>query len=201
MWLFTRHGFIDLVEHPHPDHADKLLIRTQVEDDMTAFVRLLDEETDTQHTINSTVDGDYRFIVIARKEVVAKVVGNLVAGIDYSKFKQASHFDLGKDNTFVVMLGPNDLQVARLLVDETAAQLGISRRSVYAPERAANPTARKRFLRKARAAAAISPPPHHAFRDVGAGMGTENRSVVGAGTGKSDAFHQSVSFAAIICVT
>jgi hypothetical protein len=28
------------------------------------------------------------------------------------------HFDLGRDNTFVVMLGPNDLQVAKLLKEE-----------------------------------------------------------------------------------
>jgi hypothetical protein len=43
MWLFTRHGFVDLVQHPHPDHSHELLVRSQVEEDMTAFVQLLDE--------------------------------------------------------------------------------------------------------------------------------------------------------------
>jgi hypothetical protein len=118
MWLFTEHGFVDLVQHPHPDHSHELLIRTQVEKDMTAFVTLLDEESDTPHVINPTVDGDYRFIAIAAKDVVAKVVARLVAAIDYSKFKQAVHFDLGRDNTYVVMLGPNDLQVAKLLKEQ-----------------------------------------------------------------------------------
>lgn len=115
MWIFSRHGFVDLVQHPHPDNQDKLLVRTQVEGDMAAFVRLLDQVAGTSHTITPTFDGDYRFETTAAKTTVAQVVANLVVGIDYGKFKQAVHFDLGRDNTFVVMLGPNDLQVAKLL--------------------------------------------------------------------------------------
>ena len=84
---------------------------------MTAFVKLLDEASGTTHPITPTVDGDYRFVTIAAKDVVAQVVARLVAAIDYPKFKQAVHFDLGRDNTFVVWLGPNDLQVAKLLRD------------------------------------------------------------------------------------
>ncbi len=115
MWIFSRHGFVDLVQHPHPDHSHELIVRTQIEEDITDFVRLLDEASETPHAISPTVDGDYRFITIAAKDTVAKVVSHLVANIDYPKFKQAVHFDLGKDNTFVVMLGPNDLQVAKLM--------------------------------------------------------------------------------------
>lgn len=115
MWLFTRNGFVDLVQHPHPDHTDKLLVRTQIQEDMNAFVRLLDEASGSAHTVEPTFDGDYRFVTSAAKDVVAQVVARLVAGIDYPKFKQAVHFDLGRDNTFVVMLGPNDLQVAKLM--------------------------------------------------------------------------------------
>jgi hypothetical protein len=118
MWIFTRHGFIDLVQHPHPDHAHELIVRTQIEEDMNAFVRLLDEESGIAHAVSPTVDGDYRFITIAAKNVVARVVAKMVTEITYSKFKQAVHFDLGKDNTFVVMLGPNDLQVAKLLKEQ-----------------------------------------------------------------------------------
>ena len=73
MWIFSRHGFVDLVQHPHPDHSHELIVRTQIEEDMKAFVHLLDETTDTPHAINPTVDGDYRFITIAAKETVAKV--------------------------------------------------------------------------------------------------------------------------------
>lgn len=115
MWIFSRHGFVDLVQDPRPEHNHELVIRTQVEADMTAFVRLLDEAGGTTHTVEPTFDGDYRFAAVAAKTTVAQVVASLVAGIDYPKFKQAVHFDLGRDNTFVVMLGPNDLQVAKLL--------------------------------------------------------------------------------------
>ena len=115
MWLFTRHGFVDLVQHPDPEHPDELLVRTQVEADMNAFVRLLDEQSGSTHEIKATIDGDYRFLTIAAKDVVAQVVVRLVAGIDYDKFKQAVHFDLGRDSTYVVMLGPHDLQVAKLM--------------------------------------------------------------------------------------
>jgi len=113
MWIFTKHGFVDLVQHPQ--YPDKLMVRTQIEADMAAFVRLLDEASGTAHVIEPTVDGDYRFVTAADKDVVAQVVAKLVSGIDYPKFKQAVHFDLGKDHTFVVFLGPNDLQVAKLL--------------------------------------------------------------------------------------
>ncbi len=120
MWLFTKHGFVDLVQHPHPDHPDELLVRTQVEDDMAAFVKLLDEAGGVAHAVRPTVDGDYRFVANAAKTTVAQVVARLVAGIDYGKFKQAVHFDLGRDNTYVVMLGPHDLQVAKLPKDDKA---------------------------------------------------------------------------------
>lgn len=115
MWIFSRHGFVDLVQDPRPEQADKLLVRTQIQEDMNAFVRLLDEASGTSHTVEPTFDGDYRFVTIAAKDTVAKAVALLVAGINYPKFKQAVHFDLGRDNTFVVMLGPNDLQVAKLV--------------------------------------------------------------------------------------
>ncbi len=115
MWIFTRHGFVDLVQDPRPEQADKLLVRTQLQEDMNAFVRLLDEASGSAHTIGPAFDGDYRFVTSAAKDVVAQVVARLVVGIDYRKFKQAVHFDLGRDNTYVVMLGPNDLQVAKLL--------------------------------------------------------------------------------------
>jgi len=116
MWLFTKHGFVDLVQHPHD--PDQLLIRAQVEEDMTAFVRLLDEVAGHSHNVSPTFDGDYRFVVTAAKDVVAHTVTEVVLGINYSKFKRSMHFDLGKDNTYVVMLGPHDLQVAKLLTEE-----------------------------------------------------------------------------------
>ena len=82
---------------------------------MVNFVGLLDEESDTPHAVNPTVDGDYRFIAIAAKDVVATVVARLVIEIDYPKFQNSFHFDLGRDNTYVVWLNSNDLKIGKLL--------------------------------------------------------------------------------------
>ena len=106
---------MDLVQHPHPEQNHELLIRAQVETDISSFVGLLDEATGTAHAVEPTFDGDYRFVTTAAKDEVAQVVARLVAEIDYGKLKQAVHFDLGRDNTFVVWLSPNDLQVAKLM--------------------------------------------------------------------------------------
>lgn len=116
MWLFSKHGFIDLVQHPQ--EPDQLLIRTQLEEDINAFVKALDEANGKQHTIEPIMDGDYRFVVQADRKVVAEVVSRLVAGIDYTSFKQAVHFDLGANSSYVVMLGPHDLQIAKLLKEQ-----------------------------------------------------------------------------------
>jgi len=115
MWLFTRHGFVDLVQHPHPDHAHELLVRTQIEEDMKDFVRLLDEETQDAHVIKPTVDGDYRFIAIAAKDTVAKVIARLVTEIDYVQFQESLHFHPGHNNSYVVWLNSNDLKFGKML--------------------------------------------------------------------------------------
>jgi len=116
MWLFTKHGFVDLVQDRH--ESDKLLVRSQLEGDITAFAKALDEESGKQHTIEPIMDGDYRFSVQVGRKVVAEVVARLVSGIDYTTFKQAVHFNLGQDSTYVVMLGPDNLQVAKLLKEQ-----------------------------------------------------------------------------------
>lgn len=116
MWIFTKYGFVDLVQHPHPEHSHELLIRAQVEEDMAAFVRALNEAAGQLHSVEQTFDGDLRYTTVASKETVARVVSELVANIDYKKFKQSAvHFDLGAKSSYVVWLGPTDLQVTKLM--------------------------------------------------------------------------------------
>jgi hypothetical protein len=115
MWLFTKYGFVDLVQHPHPDHAHELIVRAQTEEDIASFVRLLDVTSDTPHTISPTVDGDYRFLTIAAKDVVATVIAQLVVEIDYPRFQNSLHFHLGQNNSYVVWLNSNDLKFGELL--------------------------------------------------------------------------------------
>jgi len=115
MWVFSKSGFVDLVQHPHPDHADELIVRSQIEEDMTAIVQLLDNVGDKQHLIEPTYDGDYRFVTIASKDVVAQVVARLVTEINYPKFQNSLHFHLGQNNSYVVWLNSNDLKIGELL--------------------------------------------------------------------------------------
>lgn len=119
MWLFTRHGFVDLVQHPHPEHAGELLVRAQIEEDMAAFVRLLDEESGTAHTISPTVDADYRFVAIAAKNTVAKVVARLVTEVDYPRFQNSLHIHPGQNDSYVIWLNSNDLKIGKLLREQT----------------------------------------------------------------------------------
>jgi hypothetical protein len=76
---------------------------------------LLDGETEDAHVIKPTVDGDYRFIAIAAKDTVAKVVARLVNEIDYVQFQESLHFHPGHNNSYVVWLNSNDLKFGKML--------------------------------------------------------------------------------------
>ena len=59
-------------------------------------------------------DAAWRFVTLARKNVVAQVIARLVAEIDYAEFIRSVHFDFGADPQFLIWTQPNGLQVARL---------------------------------------------------------------------------------------
>ena len=50
---------------------------------MDTFVALLDAVGDQKHEIQETDEGDYRFLVMARRSVVAEAVARMIAAIDY----------------------------------------------------------------------------------------------------------------------
>ena len=60
------------------------------------------------------MEGDYRFIVMAKRSVVAQAVGRLVAEIDYGKFIHSVHVDFGSQPGFMLWLNRTGLQVARV---------------------------------------------------------------------------------------
>ena len=112
MWLFTKHGFMDVVQHP--TQSDRLLLRIQLREHADNIAQLLDELCEEKHKIREISETDYRFMVVAKRDTVARAVSMLIGGIDYSRFKRSIHFDLGKDGTHVVWLTPTDLQVATI---------------------------------------------------------------------------------------
>ena len=66
---------------------------------MDWFVALLDEIGGQRHEVQETTEGDYRFLVMARRAVVAEAVARMVAAIDYGKFLHSQHFDFGSGAT------------------------------------------------------------------------------------------------------
>ena len=47
MWIFTRKGFVSLLQHPK--ETDKLFVQTQTAEEMGQIVRLLDEVAGETH--------------------------------------------------------------------------------------------------------------------------------------------------------
>jgi hypothetical protein len=110
MWIFSKHGHFSLGQHPD-DHG-RLVVHSQLREELDSFVALLDEIGGEQHEIQETVEGDNHYRVMARRTVVAEAVARLVAAIDYGKFVHSVHFDFGKQPGYLLWLNPAGLQVA-----------------------------------------------------------------------------------------
>ncbi len=112
MWIFTRNGFVGLVQHPQ--QADKLVFQTQTREEIEQMVRLLDEVGGTMHVVEQATDGFARFTTVTTKDVAAQVAARLVAEIDYQHFVQAMTFDYGTSPQFLIWTQPSGLQVGRI---------------------------------------------------------------------------------------
>jgi len=115
MWLFTKHGHLSLANNPF--EVDHLIVRSQLREDLDKFLALLDEIGGRRHVVQEDVEDGYRFLVNARKTVVAQAVAHMVSGIDYGRFVQSFHFDFGKEPGFLLWMNPNGLQLARVKPD------------------------------------------------------------------------------------
>jgi hypothetical protein len=110
MWIFTKHGHLSVGQHAF-DH-DFLVVHTQLREELDSFVALVDEIGGQQHEVQETREGDYQFLVTARRAVVAEAVARIVTGIDYGKFIHSFHVDFGKQPGYLVWLNRTGLQVA-----------------------------------------------------------------------------------------
>ena len=114
MWLLTKTGFVNLVQHPQQADGDKLLVQARCREEIDAFVALLDQAAGEAHEVQHVSDASYPFTVVARKDVVAQVVARLVTEIDYTEFVRTVHFDFGADPAFLLWVSPGGLQVGRV---------------------------------------------------------------------------------------
>ena len=67
MWIFSRNGFVGLVQHPQ--QADKLVLQTQTREEMDSLVPLLDEVGGSKQVVEQATDGFARFATVVMKDV------------------------------------------------------------------------------------------------------------------------------------
>ena len=110
MWLFTKQGHLSIGQNAF-DH-DQLVVHAQVREDIESFVAVLDEVGGQKHEVQETVEGDYKFLVMAGRAIVAETVARMVAAIDYGKHIHSFHCDFGKQPGFILWVNRTGLQVA-----------------------------------------------------------------------------------------
>jgi hypothetical protein len=79
---------------------------------MDSFVAMLDEAAGKRHEVQDTTEGDYRFLVMAQRSVVAEAIAKMIAAIDYGKVMHSVSFDFEAQPGFVLLVGKTGLQVA-----------------------------------------------------------------------------------------
>ena len=109
MWIFSKTGHLNIGQHAS-DH-DYLVVHAQVREDIENLVAMLDEGCGGRHEIQETVEGDYRFFVIARRSAVAEAIAKMVSGIDYGKFLHSFHVDFGAKPGYLLWLNRTGLQI------------------------------------------------------------------------------------------
>ena len=81
MWIFSVEGFVSVVEHR--DCADRVMVCGRSKTDVEAFAKKLGRK------VMATPRADYPFRFTTRKRRMARLLRELVCGIDYPDFKTA----------------------------------------------------------------------------------------------------------------
>jgi hypothetical protein len=110
MWLFTTNGHLSVGQHV--SQPDILEIRTQLPDEAQSVVAMLDSVSGQKHGVKEDMEGDYRYMVAARRAVVAEAVARMVADITYWKLHNSFHADFGEQPGFLMWVNRTGLQVA-----------------------------------------------------------------------------------------
>ena len=110
MWLFTKNGHLSLGQHS--SEPGYLVVHTQLREEMDKFVAVLDEVAGQKHEVRETTEGDYHYLVMAQRSVVAEAVSRMIAAIDYAKVMHSVSFDFGEQPGFLLLVNKSGLQVA-----------------------------------------------------------------------------------------
>jgi hypothetical protein len=110
MGIFTTNGHLSLGQRA--GQPDVLEVHAQLREELGSFVALLTAVSGQPHEIQETTEGDYGFVVLAQRAVVAQAVAQAVLGIDYGKFLHSFHVDFGSSSGFLMWVNQTGLQVA-----------------------------------------------------------------------------------------
>lgn len=91
MWLYTRYGFVSVVEHMS-DEA-KLWVRARKEHHLKNVLKHYLPDSDFHDQVQCTTGAgyDYGYRVKMDRKSFARLVDTAVSGIDYPNFKDACH--------------------------------------------------------------------------------------------------------------
>ena len=110
MWVFTMSGHFSIGQLA--SDPNYLVVFAQVREEMDRFIGVLDTVASQRHEVQEMVEGDYRYLVMAPRSVVAQAVAQMITSIDYGKFLHSVRFDFGKQPGFLVWMNQTGLQVA-----------------------------------------------------------------------------------------
>ena len=109
MWLFTKAGHLSIEQNPAD--PELLVVRAQSREDMSKFITLLDVAAGKRHQ-GEEAEGNYKFVVMARRSVVAEAVSQMVANVDYEL--HSFHVGFGQQPEAFVWMSPTGLQVSTI---------------------------------------------------------------------------------------
>jgi hypothetical protein len=85
MWVFTKYGFLSIVEHKEEDMKDHFLVRARVRTPL--------DELWPNHKLLKLDEADYRYRIIIPKIEAIDVLTDVTGSIDYPNFKNACKED------------------------------------------------------------------------------------------------------------
>jgi len=84
VWIFAKKGFLSIVAHR--DRPGFLLVRSRYKGDIESLFPGFDSEA-SPYEIEETAAADYRYRCTLPYEIVASIIHDQVAAIDYPNFK------------------------------------------------------------------------------------------------------------------
>jgi hypothetical protein len=118
MWLFTKQGFLSVVQDR--EDATQVLVRGRVREDLERFLHVayegrhntsIEDGKSIFPQIMETPEGDYRFRVTVPRQIMEDYLTDTLEDLDYFNFKSEVHGEPARDKAYMrCWSAMNDLQ-------------------------------------------------------------------------------------------